>query len=146
MFFGSARTTKANVAAEVAALAAWRTVDRGDRVGAVVFDDEESVQIKPQRSRSSVLRICHELVRMNNRLSVERRSDSSGDRLNEALQHAANVAKHDHLVILITDYDGDDERTREIDNAFGSTQRRIGCIGLRSAWRAAARVWQDGGD
>jgi len=114
MFFGSARTTKATVAAEAAALAAWRTVDRGDRVGAVVFDDEECVQIKPHRSRSTVLRICHELVRMNERLSAERRSDNPGGRLNDALQHATNVAKHDHLVILVTDYNGDDERTREL--------------------------------
>lgn len=114
MFFGSARTTKATVAAEAAALAAWRTVDRGDRVGAVVFDDEECVQIKPQRSRSTVLRICHELVRMNQQLSSERRSNSASDRLNDALRRAANVANHDHLVILITDYNGDDERTREL--------------------------------
>jgi uncharacterized protein (DUF58 family) len=114
MFFGSARTTKATVAAEAAAMAAWRTVDRGDRVGAIVFDDEESVQIKPQRSRSTVLRICHELVRMNGRLSAERRSDNPGVQLNDALQRAASVAKHDHLVILITDYNGDDERTSEL--------------------------------
>lgn len=114
MFFGSVRTTKATVAAEAAALAGWRTIDRGDRVGAIVFDDEESVQIKPQRSRSTVLRICHELVRMNQRLSAERGSDNASDRLNDALQHAANVAKHDHLVILLTDYSGDDERTREL--------------------------------
>jgi uncharacterized protein (DUF58 family) len=114
MFFGSARTTKATVAAEAAAMAAWRTVDRGDRVGAVVFDDEESVQTKPQRSRSTVLRICHQLVRMNGRLSAERRSDNPGVQLNDALQRAASVAKHDHLVILITDYNGDDERTSEL--------------------------------
>ena len=41
MFFGSARTTKATAAAEGAALAAWRAVERGDRVGAIIFDDEE---------------------------------------------------------------------------------------------------------
>ena len=114
MFFGSARATKATVAAEAAALAAWRTVDRGDRVGAIVFDDQESVQIKPRRSRSTVLRMCHELVRMNERLSAERQSDGASHRLNDALQRAANVAAHDHLVILVTDYSGDDERTLEL--------------------------------
>ncbi|QDS97954.1 DUF58 domain-containing protein [Adhaeretor mobilis] len=114
MFFGSAQTTKATVAAEVAALAAWRTVDRGDRVGAIVFDDEKSIQIKPQRSRSAVLQICHEMVRMNERLTAERRSDRPDGQLNNALQRAVSVAKHDHLVILITDYNGDDERTREL--------------------------------
>lgn len=43
MFFGSARTTKATTAAELVALSAWRTLDAGDRVGAIVFDDDETV-------------------------------------------------------------------------------------------------------
>ncbi len=113
MFFGSARTTKATAAAEAAALTAWRTIERGDRIGAIIFDDDEFVEIKPRRSRSNVLRICHELVRINGQLSVDRRPVRS-DALNAALGCAVNVAKHDHLVILITDYDGDDETTREL--------------------------------
>jgi uncharacterized protein (DUF58 family) len=113
MFFGSARTTKATVAAEAAALAAWRTIERGDRVGAIIFDDDEYVEIQPQRSRRNVLRICHELVRINGNLSASRQSTGSGA-LNGALRRAVNVAKHDHLVVLITDYDGDDETTREL--------------------------------
>jgi uncharacterized protein (DUF58 family) len=113
MFFGSARTTKATVAAEAAALAAWRTIERGDRVGAILFDDDEFVQIQPHRSRGNVLRICHELVRLNGELSAARPSTGS-DKLNGALRRAVNVAKHDHLVVLITDYEGDDETTREL--------------------------------
>ncbi|MEO2030003.1 MAG: DUF58 domain-containing protein, partial [Fuerstiella sp.] len=77
MFFGSARTTKATAAAELTALAAWRTLDVGDRVGAIIFSDEEIVQIKPHRSRGNVLRICDNLVRINNRLSEDRTSDGS---------------------------------------------------------------------
>lgn len=113
MFFGSARTTKATVAAEGAALAAWRTIDRGDRVGAVIFGDEELVEIRPQRSRGTVLRICHELARMNERLSASTTASATVS-LNDALRRAVNVALHDHLVILITDYDGDDETTRKL--------------------------------
>ncbi|WP_182869587.1 DUF58 domain-containing protein [Stieleria mannarensis] len=112
MFFGSARTTKATTAAELAALSAWRTLDVGDRVGAILFDDEQILKIRPHRSRQNVLRICHELVRMNGRLSAERRSDPS--MLNEALRRACNVAVHDHLVVLITDYDGDDSTTHRL--------------------------------
>ena len=113
MFFGSARTTKATLAAEAAALAAWRTIDRGDRVGAILFDDDEIVEIKPQRSRSNVLRICHELVRLNRALTANRQARSPG-KLNDALRRAVNVASHDHLVMMITDYGGDDERTQEL--------------------------------
>jgi len=113
MFFGSVRTTKATVAAEGAALAAWRALDRGDRVGAIVFNEERVVEIKPHRSRGNVLRICHELARLNQALTAGGRVARPGG-LNDALRQALNVAKHDHLVILITDYDGDDETTREL--------------------------------
>jgi len=113
MFFGSARTTKATAAAELAALGAWRALEVGDRVGAVIFGDEEMVEIKPHRSRATVLRICHELVRMNGRLSAASASGGN-DAFNSALRCAANVARHDHLVVLVTDYDGDDETTRAL--------------------------------
>jgi uncharacterized protein (DUF58 family) len=113
MFFGSARTTKATAAAELAALGAWRTLDAGDRVGAVIFGDDEVVGIKPHRSRGNVLRICHELVRMNGELAATKRVTKSHV-LNKALGRATNVAIHDHLVVLITDYEGDDETTHQL--------------------------------
>ncbi len=65
MFFGTARTTKATAAAELAALGAWAAFASGDRVGAVIFGDNDIVEIKPHRSRANVMRICHELVRLN---------------------------------------------------------------------------------
>lgn len=113
MFFGSARTTKATTAAELAALGAWRALEVGDRVGAVIFGDDERVEIKPQRSRATVLRICHELVRINGRLSAAS-VPATNNAFNDALRCAANVARHDHLVVLVTDYDGDDETTRAL--------------------------------
>ena len=113
MFFGSARTTKATAAAELAALGAWRAIEVGDRVGAVIFGDDEMVEIKPHRSRATVLRICHELVRMNGRLSASC-GPGTTNTLNDALRRAAHVARHDHLVVLVTDYDGDDETTRRL--------------------------------
>ena len=113
MFFGSARTTKATAAAELAALGAWRALDAGDRVGALVFGDEEIVEIKPHRSRANVLRICHELARMNGQLSASSRP-TEAHTLNDALRRAANLAVHDHLVVLVTDYDGDDDTTHQL--------------------------------
>lgn len=113
MFFGSARTTKATAAAELAALAAWKTLDSGDRVGAIIFGDDEVVEIRPHRSRSNVLRICHEVVRLNKRLAAENGSAVAGT-FNDALRRSVNVAKHDHLVILISDCAGSDSQTRKL--------------------------------
>ena len=111
MFFGSARTTKATAAAELAALGAWRALESGDRVGAIIFGDEDIVEIKPHRSRTNVLRICHELVRMNGQLSAVA-PPKEVHAFNEALRRAANVAVHDFLVVLVTDYEGDDDATQ----------------------------------
>src|SRR5262245_18097088 len=57
MFFGSQRVMKSVVAAEAAALAAWRALAGGDRVGALVFDDQDIVEITPQRSRRRLMGI-----------------------------------------------------------------------------------------
>ncbi len=119
MFFGSARTTKATAAAEIAALGAWRTLHAGDRVGALIFGDEEVIQIKPHRSRTNVLRICHELVRMNESLSASS-PRSNRATLNEALKQAANLAPHDYLIVLVTDYTGNNEETRRLATSLAA--------------------------
>jgi len=113
MFFGSARTTKATAAAELAALTAWKTLDSGDRVGAIIFGDDEVVEIRPHRSRSNVLRICHEIVRMNEILSADSEPRATAT-FNDALRRSVNVAKHDHLVLLISDCAGSDAHTRKL--------------------------------
>lgn len=112
MFFGSDRTTKATAATEVAALAAWASIDKGDRVGALVFTDNEVIEVKPRRSRSNVMRICHELVEANRRLSADLPATNNAT-LNAAMQRAANLAHHDYLVLLVTDFHGNDETTRK---------------------------------
>ncbi len=113
MFFGSARTTKATAAAELAALGAWRTLDAGDRVGAILFNDHEIVQLNPHRSRGNVLRICSELVRMNKALSAST-AERNPAIFNESLRRAVKTANHDFLVVLVTDYDGDDAETKRL--------------------------------
>lgn len=113
MFFGSARTTKATAAAEAAALAAWRTIERGDRIGAIIFGEKEIVEIKPHRSRGNVLRILHELVRLNRELAAAR-EPSNREALNRALESAARIALHDHLVVLVTDYEGNNPHTKKL--------------------------------
>ena len=113
MFFGSARTTKATAAAELAALTAWKTLESGDRVGAIIFGDDEVIEIRPHRSRSNVLRICHEMVRLNKQLSADDAIRTTAT-FNDALRRSVNVAKHDHLVLLISDCAGSDARTRKL--------------------------------
>lgn len=113
MFFGSRRVMKSVVAAELAALAAWRVLDVGDRVGGIVFNEEEQVEIRPKRGATQALRVLHEVARLNQRLSES--AVPVGDvSINAVLQSALQQARHDHLVILISDLDGANDETGDL--------------------------------
>ena len=72
MFFGSRRAMKSVIAAEAAAISAWRVLGAGDRVGAIVFNDREIVELKARRSRATVLQILTAIVEQNQALGVGR--------------------------------------------------------------------------
>ncbi len=108
MFFGSRNKMKSVVAAEAAALAAWRVVDQGDRVGAIVFGDEELSFVRPRRSAKTVIHILKEILRLNHALRVERDVAENPGMFNKALERAARAATHDHLVCVISDFAGMD--------------------------------------
>ena len=113
MFFGSRRAMKSVAAAEVAALGAWRTLQAGDRVGGIVFNESEITDLRPQRSQTAVLRLLHEVVRLNQALADG--PVQSGDvTLNQALEAAVRRANHDHLVVVISDLDGANEDTQRL--------------------------------
>ena len=107
MFFGSRRAMKSVAAAELAALAAWRALNGGDRVGGIVFNEDEITSLRPQRGPAQALRLFHEIERYNHRLA-ETPFPSGKVTLNQALEAALRRANHDHLVIVITDLDGAD--------------------------------------
>ncbi len=112
MFFGTRVRMKSVVAAEAAALAAWRVVDAGDRVGALVFNDSSILEVRPHRSEARVMRILEAVVEMNHSLNVNSDAKSNPDVLNRVLDQAVRLAGHDYLVVVISDFDGVDEETR----------------------------------
>lgn len=113
MFFGSKRAMKSVVAAELTALAAWRTLLSGDRVGGIVLGDSEVVDLRPRGSRSAVLRLLHEVARLNLALANSRVTQSTVT-LNQGLEAAVRRATHDYLVIVISDLQGADSQTQKL--------------------------------
>lgn len=113
MFFGSKQKMKSVVAAEAAAIAAWRVLSQGDRVGAVIFDDSGLEVIAPHRSEDRVARILKQIVKKNHALSATAGIKPAPLMLNQALQRVASLARHDCLVCLIGDGTGIDEDTRK---------------------------------
>lgn len=119
MFFGSRVAMKSVTAAEAAALAAWRVVGVGDRVGAIVFNDTETVEIRPHRSTRTVMRILEAIHRQNRQLAAETDATSRPECLNEVLERACRLAKHDCLICLISDMDGADAETKRLMTRLG---------------------------
>jgi len=111
MFFGSRYCMKSVTAAHAAALAAWRVVASGDRVGALVFDDHEIREIRPQRSRKTVMRILRAIVDHNRRLGVDRGIEPRPDRLDQVMRQAARLGGHGFLICVISDFSGLDDAT-----------------------------------
>ena len=114
MFFGSRRAMKSVTAAEAAALVAWRVFADGDRVGGFVFDNHGLVELRPRRHRDAVLQLLGQVARHNQALRADAPPQRGGARLDDALDHAARVAHHDHLVVVVSDFDGHGPRTRDL--------------------------------
>ena len=114
MFFGTRDKLKSVTTAELAALGAWRAIDVGDRVGAVVFNDAELIDIRPQRSQKTVMSILGAVVNMNHALRADTQVEPNPGMLNRALEKALQLAPHDVLIVMISDFFGVDEQTERL--------------------------------
>ncbi|WP_210395538.1 DUF58 domain-containing protein [Motiliproteus sediminis] len=70
MFFGSRVCYKSVQACAVATLLSWIALAGRDRVGGVVFGDDQHYDIRPQRSRHSVLALIQQLQQFASRLTT----------------------------------------------------------------------------
>jgi len=114
MYFGTRDKLKSVTAAQLAALGAWRAVDVGDRVGAVVFNDTELADIRPQRSQKTIMSILGTVVRMNHALQADAQVEPNPGMLNRALEKALQLVPHDALVVMISDFFGVDGQTERL--------------------------------
>ncbi len=111
MFFGSVLNLKSVTAAEAAAVAAFRILDAGDRVGGIVFDDERQIEFHPRRSSRSVYALLESTAELNAGLHADREVDPKPGSLNRVLKSVARLAHHDHLILVYSDFDGIDDTT-----------------------------------
>ncbi len=106
MFFGSQVSFKSVVAAEVAAILCWLTVDNGDRVGGVVFSDTNSEMVKPRRGKRSALRFLSLLADYNQNLLGQHKplAKTGKSNLREALEHIYRITRPGSTIYLISDF------------------------------------------
>lgn len=113
MYFGSQLNMKSVTAAEAAAIAAFRILDQGDRVGGIVFGDEVITEIRPQRSRRALDAFISAVANANSLLKADAPRKAAMS-LNHPLEAVLKIAHRDYLVIVISDFDGIDQHTEKL--------------------------------
>ncbi len=103
MLFGSKVKTKALIATEIAAIAAFKIQKEGDRVGGVVFAEEEVDIIYPKRNKKNILLFLERMVYHNRKLK-DFKTGNRAQLLEETISKVKNIVTHDFLVILISDF------------------------------------------
>ena len=101
LFFSSGLNFKSVLAAQAAALFGWAALGHNDRVGGLVFGDTEHYEIKPRRSKQSLLQLLNRLARVNQSLHTE--AVPHPDNLGLALRRAREVLRPGSLAIVICD-------------------------------------------
>ncbi len=114
MFFGSQRSFKSALAAELGALAAWMVFHAGDRVGGLVFNDQRIDSVTPLRSRARVEALFSRMVEQNQALRASNPDAQNDNQLDKALQRCLALAGHDHLICIVSDFAGASELTLQL--------------------------------
>lgn len=115
MHFGSQLLFKSVQAAHLAALVAWHAKNRGDRLGGIVFNQNEHLELKPRSRKEGVLHYLHALTAMHrSQHQMQYETDKKVDSIETEAKQQQNyfsancarirqVAKPGALVYLITD-------------------------------------------
>jgi len=104
MFFGSSHCFKSVLAAQLAGLIAWSALDAGDRVGGLVFNGAEHREIRPRRSRKTVLALLSEVAAYNSALPLTCASEPGS--FAEMLGNLRRIARPGSSLFLISDFRG----------------------------------------
>ena len=113
MRFGTRVAFKSVIAAHAAAILGWASLDRGDRVGAVVFSDIDHVELRPRGGRTGVLKLLNLLVQMNSTSPpMVQPHDSSLSLFQLALNRVTKTARPGSLIFLLSDFREWDEQAK----------------------------------
>jgi uncharacterized protein (DUF58 family) len=100
MRFGTRVQLKSVLAARLCAILAWTMALQGDRVGGIVFSEENSVALRPQAHQHGVLPLLKIIVAMHAKMNFE----NNAIHLADALLRLRHVAKQRSCVFIISDF------------------------------------------
>ncbi len=117
--FGSGARTKAEVAAEIAALLALSAVANGDRVGLALFTDRVERFVPPRKGRRHALRVVSEILSF--------RPERRGTAIGPALEFLRRALRRRTVAFVLSDF---------VESAGTGPER---AVGFERALRVASR-------
>ena len=94
--FGSIAETKAEIAAEIAALLAFSAIKNNDKVGLICFTDTVEHFVAPRKGKRHVLRVVRDILHFQPK--------QAGTNIETALAFVDRVLKPHSVVFLISDF------------------------------------------
>ena len=106
--FGTKNQLKSEIVTEIAATMAFSATQNNDKIGLILFSDQNELYIPPKKGKSHVIRIIRELI--------EFQPKSKRNDLSQALKFLSGTQKKKAIVFVISDFmvEDDYEKTLKI--------------------------------
>ena len=118
MFFGTQQVFKSIIASHIAGQLMWHTLANGDRFGALIFSENNHLEMKPSSNRRNCMRLLNRIVENHtqvlnecffkapneeNRLKVQEDKNSQ-NQLYDTLKRLRYLAKPGSVIHIVSDF------------------------------------------
>ena len=104
MFIGTSQYTKSVIAAQLAAVLGFSILNRGDRFGGLVFNDEDEQMVRPVRHRPALQRFLRATADYSKKLIERETVQPSSERLMSILKRIPSLITHDYIIHVMSDF------------------------------------------
>lgn len=111
MFFATRGAFKAVRAAQAAALLGWSTLRHGDRLGALIFDEQHHDELRPKRGQPPLMHVLRRLAAHPAWHKTARGGGEQAAVMYQSLLRLRRVAQPGSLIILLSDFSAFDAQT-----------------------------------
>jgi uncharacterized protein (DUF58 family) len=125
MFFGTRHAFKSVLCADLVSLFAWSACDHGDRVGALLFNDQKEIDLRPKNGRKHILNLLHQLCQFTP-TSPSLETDNA-QRFTQICRHVRRISKPGSMIYFCSDFLGFNE---ESEHQLYELQRRNDVIAI----------------
>ncbi len=125
MHFATRGAFKSVIAAQATALLAWAAADHGDRVGGVIFSDEQHIELPPKARQHGVLRLLKTLEKLDSTPGNDTAATHQG--FTQALNRLRKITHPGSLIFISSDFYNLNE---EAERHFSYLSRHNDIVGI----------------